>query len=287
MERNHPDLRNLRKRWDFEQASLQTRFPQLSMETGVLSDQIKAYDDILAILRASRRSRKFSKIMDKIDNNLRAVSRWVTKPINLDTVPRRDPLPLDAQSRIRAGAAPWIARWNKPQPAPSCVDEFMRWIPAGGFACNKISLTAEGLRTAAKRGRGSSAGADGVAHDWLSCLPLAFFEELAVWFNSVLRHPETVPADLSTVFVALIPKDADSTRPISVTSALWRIGLTAILNQLQPWVAAWTDKAVIGGLPGLGTDDALQPWIAHLMQARATDSSHNGAKIDFSSVSIL
>ena len=49
--------------------------------------------------------------------------------------------------------------------------------------------------------------------------------------------------------VALLDKDDGSQRPLSIASALWRIGATSLVRQMAPWIECWAPAELAGGPP--------------------------------------
>lgn len=74
-----------------------------------------------------------------------------------------------------------------------------------------------------------------------------------------------MPDRFREALVVMIPKSDGSRRPLSLASALWRIGASCLVHGLRTWTASWADAAVFGGVSGRGVLDA------HLVLQCATE----------------
>ena len=200
--------------------------------------------------------------------NLAAQRRWIKSRIQerqLSGAPVKKQVqeikhPFD-QAVHTAGH--WAEVWNAPHPADQGsratiqdelrakeqqVAEFLRWIPEGGFPFPSIKFDAERLRAIAREGQAKAPGGD----DWrpadLVKLPMPWWQNYARLWERV-THLGACPKVWGDIVVALLDKDDGSQRPLSIASALWRIGATAIVRQMEPWINNWAPLELAGGLP--------------------------------------
>ena len=95
----------------------------------------------------------------------------------------------------------------------------------------------------------SAAGADGWAGRDVARLPDAFYALLADVWNCTLTTG-TIPTPWLHIRTVFIEKPDGGLRPISIASAFWRLGISAILHGLQTWVDQWAIPQLRGGFRG-------------------------------------
>ena len=150
-------------------------------------------------------------------------------------------------------AGKWEGVWNKPHPADSfssdCLEEelmqkrqhigeFLNWIPREGYAFPALVFCPKRLRAIAAEGAAKAAGGDDWKPSDLAKLPMAWWECFArLW--EVMTRCGVCPKRWTDIMVALLDKDDGSQRPLSIASALWRIGATSLVRQMAPWIERW------------------------------------------------
>ena len=200
--------------------------------------------------------------------NLSAQRRWIKARIQekqLSGAPTKRQVqevkpPFD-QAVHTAGQ--WANIWNAPHPADQgrrdtvqeelqakehYIREFLQWIPEGGYPFPNIKFDPHKLRAIAREGQAKAPGGD----DWrpadIANLPMPWWENFAKLWERV-THLGACPRVWGDIVVALLDKDDGSQRPLSIASALWRTGATAMVRQMEPWINQWAPLELSGGLP--------------------------------------
>ena len=154
----------------------------------------------------------------------------------------------------------------------------------------KLSLEIQWYSKGPKTKWDKAAGPDG----WRPCewllLPNQFFTCLAALWQACLLVQQ-VPQDWLHIRCVLVPKPEGGLRPISVACLAWRIGMTSILQQLQPWLDSWLPPFLLGGLKHRDAREAHELLHHDIFQALQTHRKFFGAKLNirkcFDSVSPL
>eukprot|EP01063_Lacrimia_lanifica_P041963 TRINITY_DN992_c0_g2_i1.p1 TRINITY_DN992_c0_g2~~TRINITY_DN992_c0_g2_i1.p1 ORF type:complete len:1334 (+),score=139.36 TRINITY_DN992_c0_g2_i1:87-4088(+) len=191
--------------------------------------------------------------------------------------PARPPSP--AAPEQGGGPPASAADPRRPEPdwsafAESFGDYIPRLVPA-----SLPALTAAELRTTLTKMRGSAApGADGWWVRELSRLGEPHLEELAQLLNQV-EVSGRWPDQLLQGLISMVPKesfdgrDLMKLRPITVTSAVYRLWARCRCSHLQPWMARWAPSLMHGGRPGHSAEDLYWGLSAELARAAGGDPS--------------
>ena len=162
---------------------------------------------------------------------------------------------------VSVKAKKWSDVWAPPnlvKPLPENYEQFLDWIPQGGFAfrCD-WEVTAEQLRGRYRASKRSSASMDGWCFLHFCLLPDGAFEDLAVLLNSFVRTRANLPELWKHLRVVMIPKANEpiEKRPISVAACLWRLLAASILQNIDSWVRSWLPPQIAGGVKRLDVDD--------------------------------
>ena len=152
-----------------------------------------------------------------------ALTRWVKAAGAEEEADREEGAPVHPQLRVEKQAAELEELWN-PQDVDSRfaeVDQFLNWVPEGGFACTTVNITAGALRRANRKGMGKAAGPDDWRADEWDKLPEDFWLKLAEVWELVLGGAP-IPEQWLHVRCVMIPKEGGGQRPISVAELAWR-----------------------------------------------------------------
>ena len=109
------------------------------------------------------------------------------------------------------------------------------------FAC-QWSVTGMQLKARARAVGKSAPGVDGWITKDLLKLPDHFWEQLALTVNAMVGQGD-LPEEWGQVRCVLIPKPTGGTRPIGITSIVWRIAMSCILRNIDPWVKQWAHRS--------------------------------------------
>ena len=153
----------------------------------------------------------------------------------------------------------WSARWTTRSDHPTHTDFqsiFVRTqkLEPGSLDVTEV-LSAEKLFQRCKAMAGKASGPE----DWdaakLLHLPMLWWHALAQLWCTVLQTG-TIPQRWKEATVVLLPKPDGGTRPLCLTSTLWRIGAACLAKGLTSWCSRWRNYSVMGGVPGCGVLDA-------------------------------
>jgi hypothetical protein len=126
---------------------------------------------------------------------------------------------------------------------------------------------AEALKRTMRRGARKAAGPDGWSPGKLSLLPIQFYEQLEMLWQSVLDGGE-LPLAWAAVRVAMIPKaEGAGQRPLSIAACVWRAGGSVLLAQMKDWIRAWAPPELAGGLPERDLVDVIERIREDLQQS--------------------
>ena len=216
-----------------------------------------------------------------------ALFQWVRREAS-DSV-FTEGVPLHPQAKVEHFQNEWQRMWNR---APRTAADLQPWLvnfPSGTWN-NQLIFDGGELRQLTWHRRDKAAGPDG----WRPCewllLPNQFFTCLAALWQACLSVQQ-VPQDWLHIRCVLVPKPEGGLRPISVACFAWRIGMTSILQQLQPWLDSWLPPFLLGGLKHRDAREAHELLHHDIFQALQTHRKFFGAKLDirkcFDSVSPL
>eukprot|EP00438_Fugacium_kawagutii_P032007 Skav201741 [mRNA] locus=scaffold2498:357059:359761:+ [translate_table: standard] len=195
-----------------------------------------------------------------------ALFQWVRREAS-DSV-FTDGVPLHPQAKVEHFQNEWQRMWNR---APRTAADLQPWLvglPSGTWN-DQLTFSGTELRqlTWLRRER-----------------PLA---QMA----GACLAKQQVPQDGLHIRCVLVPKPEGGLRPISVACLAWRIGMSSILQQLQPWLDSWLPPFLLGGLKHRDAREAHELLHHDIFQALQTHRKFFGAKLDirkcFDSVSPL
>ena len=222
-------------------------FPELS-EFDALSPEIA---DVLlqCIQRESEASsdRRLVRWKSDMTENERALIRWVKGADKLAAPSGQDSVPVHPQLKAEHFSRQWQAIWCPHDNVdPAGILPLLSWIPAQGYACPEPSFSEGIFARLAKQAAGKAPGPDGWRADQWILLPGGFYSALSLLWRKIL-DVGILPPQWTQVRCVLIPKDVGF-RPISVACLAWRVGISALLQQLSPWIDQWAPSALVGGL---------------------------------------
>ena len=147
------------------------------------------------------------------------------------------------------------------------------------------NLCTDDLREALRRmDSKQQGGADGWRVAELKRLPSGFLDLLVELFTAVERAGRW-PGALLEAVVSLIPKGQGGQplkmRPITVTSAVYRLWAATRLRDVMAWQEDWINKCQYGFRPGFGTLDAYWEWAAALEVSLLGGEPLSGVSFDF------
>ena len=175
-------------------------------------------------------------------------------------------------SIVQTAADVWCNIWNVPQQAwcDNSMSHCLQRSPRNAPVNIHLSVSGLELYHAASLMKDKAAGPDGWVAKPLLELPQIWWDAVAELWTSVMKNGD-IPARWVEARVALIPKPDGGTRPLGITSLMWRIGAKVYVSKLRPWVMSWANHQTLGGLAGRGVMDA------HHRICHATKSYHDNA----------
>ncbi|CAE7495748.1 Cacna1h, partial [Symbiodinium pilosum] len=143
-------------------------------------------------------------------------------------------------------------------------------------AAPEVQVSGEVLRARASARK--AAGCDDWSGRLWRGLPLEFFDSLAAIWNLVLKGAP-IPAAWLQVRVCLIPKEEGGQRPLAIAALAWRLGATAVVQQLEGWITAVFPPDLFGGLPGRCAED-IHFRLTHALFVQRAGGPVAGCKAD-------
>ena len=216
---------------------------------------LEALQQAAAAEEARANAARLQKWKADVKTDLPRLARWIKAstaeaPSDM-THFAEDPAP---QAKIQRAAQEWTRLWCSPRPDGTLLRSLLRESPLTRVQAAPLWLTgAELLRRAGAAAR-KAAGCDGWAGRHWKALPPPFFELLADVWNAVLRGAP-LPGTWSQVRVCLIPKPDGGERPLAIAALAWRLGASALVQKLAPWIGQTLPHEIYGGMPGRGIDD--------------------------------
>ncbi|KAJ9451436.1 Retrovirus-related Pol polyprotein from type-1 retrotransposable element R2 [Diplonema papillatum] len=161
--------------------------------------------------------------------------------------------------------------------------EYAEYIEHRPMECR--DLTGEDLRSIlGKKRDGGVPGVDGWNTAELKKLPLPLLNALAEVFNAI-EATGTWPDALLEAAVTLIPKDETldplALRPITVTSAIYRLWASTRLRDVVQWQEKWIANSQHGFRPKHGTVDVVFEIASQIEEALLTGKELYGVALDF------
>eukprot|EP00662_Eupelagonemidae_sp_cell21_P057566 gene57566-biopygen5808 len=187
---------------------------------------------------------------------------------------------------LRGAWTPIFQRYSAEKPEPvwqHFKERYRRYIPS--HPLRLAPLTADDLRRALNRMCARSAGGmEGWRPAELKRLPPPLLELVATMLNCFEETGEW-PDALLEAFITLIPKDGAGggpldLRPITVTSALYRLWAAARVRQVLEWQELWMPRGARGFRLGCGTDDVYYTLALRIERALLRDEPLVGLGLD-------
>eukprot|EP01059_Diplonema_ambulator_P025800 TRINITY_DN428_c0_g3_i5.p1 TRINITY_DN428_c0_g3~~TRINITY_DN428_c0_g3_i5.p1 ORF type:complete len:1329 (+),score=230.13 TRINITY_DN428_c0_g3_i5:197-4183(+) len=146
-------------------------------------------------------------------------------------------------------------------------------------------LTAQDLQTTLKKKANQRcAGVDGWRLSELAHLPKHILEAFAYIYNWV-EETGTWPSAVLTALISMIPKSTSDDplehRPITVTSAFYRLWACARLPAMMTWQDLWITATQFGFRPKHSVDDLLLELTSHIEDALLGGGPLFGISVDF------
>ena len=164
---------------------------------------------------------------------------------------------------IQQAEVEWSNVWDAPgAEADSVFHHLLRCIPQPGVASEFLGFSGSNLLAACRQMTSKAAGPDQWEAKDLLHLPFCWWDALASLWQTVLDTGR-IPARWCEARIVFIPKKNGGTRPLSLTSMLWRIGAKVLTFQLREWVRGWINPRTFGGIPDRSVIDAH----LHLLKA--------------------
>ena len=140
-------------------------------------------------------------------------------------------------------------------------------------------------RTLDKKGKRTDAcGTDGWRSLELHAMPLCILDGFARVFNAIETNG-VWPQALLTALVTLLPKGEDQSplklRPVTVTSAVYRLWACARLQAVQQWQEQWVHPSQHGFRPKHSTNDVLYDVFTQMEDALLGGEPLHGLALDF------
>ncbi|KAJ9456779.1 hypothetical protein DIPPA_13582 [Diplonema papillatum] len=147
------------------------------------------------------------------------------------------------------------------------------------------TITGEELRILLrKKPKKSASGVDGWRMAELRELPLPLLNALADVMNLVEATGDW-PASMTTALVSMVPKDESQdplhTRPITVTSAVYRLWACRRLADIVLWQEGWIEEGQKGFRPGHRIEDVLMEIGLEVEDALLDGEPLYGVALDF------
>ena len=171
-----------------------------------------------------------------------------------------DPAPA---AKLQRAEEEWRQLWCSRRPSGDALRSKLLETPLRRVEAPLMELSGEELRRRARAAGRKAAGCDGWAGRHWKSLPEAFYDRLAAVWRAVLRGAP-LPAAWTQVRVCLIPKPDGGERPLAIAALAWRLGASALVQKLAPWIGQVMPQEIYGGMPGRGIDD-IHALLAHEM----------------------
>eukprot|EP01059_Diplonema_ambulator_P006674 TRINITY_DN162_c0_g3_i3.p1 TRINITY_DN162_c0_g3~~TRINITY_DN162_c0_g3_i3.p1 ORF type:complete len:1446 (+),score=342.28 TRINITY_DN162_c0_g3_i3:2232-6569(+) len=267
---------------DFESILISIEEAQLAVR--------KRIDEITARQRAAR-ARAYEQALHstkaevkKLVDGVKGKSTQVgTSTVVVDGTLHADPERVDTTMR-EAWEAVMCLYKDTPEPEYGPFkEEFRRYIQKHPMQCEPITgkHLAEVL---AKKGTRSAAGVDGWRFSELKALPVSLLDGWAQLYNLV-EETGVWPEEFTTALVTLIPKCENAGplehRPITVTSAVYRLWACARIKAILLWQERWVCATQHGYRSKHGTEDAILDIATRIEEAILNKEPLVGLSLDF------
>lgn len=227
-------------------------------------------DNVVDKVQQKEKARAIAQWQSDMRNNDRKPCSWVQVKSNavlqFEALQSANPVDQDAHltavhpaQTVKEACVKWIDLWTKRTEHISTRD--MQQILMHTPGIPEVSLPLEqfvspsNLQARCKLMTSKAPGADAWEAKQLLLLPQAWWDAISTLWCAIIRT-SCVPERWKESLVVMIPKPDGGTRPLCLTSTLWRIGASCLAKGLQQWASHWQDNHVLGGLSGRGTLDA-------------------------------
>ena len=179
--------------------------------------------------------------------------------------------PVHPSVMVRQQAQAWVSKWQaKPQVHHHAIDLVLAKVPSVRSTQLDMQFNAESLRSIAASIADKAPGPDSWQAGCLCNMPLAWWAMAAELWSHVWSTAD-VPKAWKYAKVTLIrKKGGPSTRPITLTQTMWRIGAKCVARALRQWAPEWASDSDHGGLPGRSISDVLFQVQASLHRGAST-----------------
>ncbi|OLP79634.1 hypothetical protein AK812_SmicGene40059 [Symbiodinium microadriaticum] len=166
--------------------------------------------------------------------------------------------PVHPSVMVREQTKGWVRKWQaQPIVNHDAIDQVLAKVPAVKRTQLDIVFSAEGLCSIAASIAAKAAGPDCWKAAWLCKMPLSWWALAAELWRHIWAHA-AVPKLWKDAKVTLIrKKGGPTTRPITLTQIMWRIGAKVVARALREWAPEWASESDHGGLPGRSISDVL------------------------------
>ena len=184
--------------------------------------------------------------------------------------------PIHPSVMVRQQAQAWTRKWQvKPSVHHHAIDQVLAKVPAVRSTRLDLQFNAESLRSIAASIADKAPGPDSWQAGSLYKMPLAWWAMAAELWSHVWSNAD-VPTAWKYAKVTLIrKKGGPTTRPITLTQIMWRIGAKFVARALRQWAPEWASESDHGGLPGRSFSDVL-----FQVQAALNRGMHTAALMD-------
>ena len=185
----------------------------------------------------------------------------------------------DPQAKAELATKVWGNLWHRDgRPADARLRGLLAQLRLPHAEAPEVRVCGDVLYRRARAAARKAAGCDDWSGRLWRALPLEFFVALADIWNSVLAGAP-IPEAWTQVRICLIPKEEGGQRPLAIAALAWRLGASAVVQQLTGWIKTVFPHELYGGLPERSIAD-VHYKLTHALFVQQAGGPLAGCKAD-------
>ena len=185
----------------------------------------------------------------------------------------------DPQAKAELATKVWGNLWHRDgRPADARLRGLLAQLRLPHAEAPEVRVCGDVLYRRARAAARKAAGCDDWSGRLWRALPLEFFVALADIWNSVLAGAP-IPESWTQVRICLIPKEEGGQRPLAIAALAWRLGASAVVQQLNGWIRTVFPHELYGGLPERSIAD-VHYKLTHALFVQQAGGPLAGCKAD-------
>ena len=234
------------------------------LPAGCLEEQVDAVQQLYERYLAQEQEARVQQWRSRTKQNVVRQISWVKRKADEALRAEQQPPPIESAPVsihptlvLKTQGKNWKEKWTaKPGDINfQAIREILEEVPQVQPSEIQLQMTALELKEAAKQMINKATGADQWSAKSMLRLPEQWWDGLCRLWNKIIVLGY-IPRLWRRAVIILLPKKVDETRPIALSSVLWRIGARCVARKLRQWSELWLDHCTLGSAAGRAVTDA-------------------------------